>query len=45
VTPFIVMMGDFARYDGRPTPRGVGSAPPFEKGGRKLFTEKFFYLF
>ena len=23
----------------------LGWAPPFEKGGRKLFTEKFFYLF
>ncbi len=28
--------GNFARCDGRPTPHGVGSVPPFEKVGRKL---------
>jgi len=27
---------DFALCGARPTPHGVGSVPPFEKGGRKL---------
>jgi len=29
-------LGNFALCGGRPTLHGVGSVPPFEKGGRKL---------